>query len=135
MVHEWSLAEAIVEYVSRIARERGEMGIESIEIRLGLLQGIDREILDFALKELFKQNGLDVKNIIYSPVEIRLHCRRCGYLWSIDMNEVDEAVREAVHFIPETVYSYFKCPRCGSRDFEIVSGRGVEIGEIKWVRQ
>jgi len=135
LVHEWSLAEAIVEYVSRIARERGEVGIESIEIRLGLLQGIDREILDFALKELFKQNGLDVKNIIYSPVEIRLHCRRCGYVWSIDMDEVDEAVREAVHFIPETVYSYFKCPRCGSRDFEIVSGRGVEIGEIKWVRQ
>jgi len=135
LVHEWSLAEAIVEYVSRIARERGEVGIESIEIRLGLLQGIDQEILDFALKELFKQNGLDVKNIVYSPVEIRLHCRRCGYVWSIDMDEVDEAIREAVHFIPETVYSYFKCPRCGSRDFEVVSGRGVEIGEIKWFRQ
>ncbi len=132
MVHEWALAEAIAEYVSRLAVEEGSRDIEKIVVKLGLLQGIDQEVLDYALKELFKQYGLNVEVIEYSFVELKLRCRRCGYTWTLNMEDVDEAVREAIHFVPETVYSFFKCPRCGSRDFEIVSGRGVEIGEIVW---
>ena len=132
MVHEWALAEAIVEYVDKLAGEKGSRVIEEIEIRLGMLQGIDKDVLDFALKEIFRERGLSVKKIVYRDVDLVLHCRRCGYEWSVSMSDVEESIREAIHFVPETVYSYFKCPRCGSRDFEIVSGRGVEIGEIRW---
>ncbi len=132
MVHEWALAEAIAEYLDNMAREKGTRVIEKVEIRLGMLQGIDRDVLDYALKEILKERGFTVHNIVYRNVELLLRCRRCGYQWSVSMDEVDEAVREAIHFVPETVYSFFKCPRCGSRDFEIVSGRGVEIGEITW---
>lgn len=132
LVHEWALAEAIVEYVARQAEEKNKMNIKSITIKLGILQGIDRDILDYALKELFKDHGLRVDEIKYIDESLKLHCRRCGYEWSLSMEEVDEAIREAMHFVPETIYSYFKCPRCGSHDYEIVSGRGVEIGEIIW---
>ncbi len=132
MVHEWALAEAIVEYIEREAGQIGKKDIEKLVLKLGLLQSIDREILDFALKELFRDRGLNVESIVYVDEDIKLKCRRCGFEWSISMDEVDEAIREAIHFVPETVYSYFKCPRCGSRDFQILSGRGVLIGEIKW---
>lgn len=131
MVHEWALAEAIVEYVAQLSPGAGSV-VEELELRLGALQSIDREVLDFALHELFREKGLVVEKITYSEVEPKLHCRRCGFEWSIDLNSVSETVREAVHFVPEAVHSFFTCPRCGSRDFEVVGGRGVEIGIVKW---
>jgi hydrogenase nickel incorporation protein HypA/HybF len=132
VVHEWALAEAIVNYVLSEANRRGARGAEKIVLRLGILQSIDREILDFSLRELFKMNNFSVKEIKYVEEPVKLRCRRCGYEWSINVDELDEAIRESIHFVPETVYSFFKCPRCGSRDFEIVSGRGIRIEEIKW---
>ncbi len=132
MVHEWALAEAIVNYVLSEAGRRGVNGAEKIVLRLGVLQSIDREILDFSLRELFKMNNFNVREIKYIDEPVRLRCRRCGYEWSINVEELDEATRESIHFVPETVYSFFKCPRCGSRDFEIISGRGIKIEEIIW---
>lgn len=127
MVHEWALAEAIKDYIKSHSRGRG---IEKIVIKLGVLQSIDREILDFALKNLLEEEGIRAKSIVYEEEPVVLRCRRCGHVWAPDLSRTDEAIREAIHFIPEAAYSYLKCPKCGSRDFEIVSGRGLAIKEI-----
>jgi len=127
MVHEWALAEAIKDYIKNHSRGRG---VEKVIIKLGVLQSIDREILDFALKKLLEEEGIRAKSIVYEEEPVVLKCRRCGYVWAPDLGGTDEAIREAIHFVPEAVYSYFKCPKCGSRDFEIVSGRGLAIKEI-----
>jgi len=46
----------------------------------------------------------------------------------VDDNE-DES--EAIHFIPEVAFVHARCPKCGSPDFEIMTGRGVSITLIK----
>ncbi len=130
MVHEWALAESIADYIEQELSRTGKNSVSRIVIRLGVLQSIDKEILDFALKEIIKSRGYHVGEIIYEDEEVVLKCRRCGYSWKINPSQLNEAVREAIHFVPEAVYSYFKCPRCGSRDFEIVRGRGISIEEI-----
>ncbi len=130
MVHEWALAESIADYIEQELNRTGKKSIIRIMIKLGVLQSIDKEILDFALKEIIKSRGYHVGEIIYEDEEVSLKCRKCGYEWEINPSQLDEAVREAIHFVPEAVYSYFKCPRCGSRDFEIVRGRGISIQEI-----
>jgi len=132
VVHEWALAEAIAEYIAKLADEKACKEVEEIEVRLGALQSIDREILDYALHELLRMRGVTVGKVTYRDVEPLLACRRCGFEWSVELEKVDEYVREAMHFVPETIYSFFKCPRCGSRDYEVVSGRGVEIGDVRW---
>lgn len=129
MVHEWALAEAIVEYV---LKNRENNMLEKIVLKIGMLQTIDRDILEYALRELFKLNNIVVEKIEFIEENISLKCRNCGYEWSIDMNSIDEFIRESIHFIPETIYSYFKCPKCSSRDFEIETGRGIYIEEIYW---
>lgn len=130
MVHEWALAESIADYIERELSKKGKKNIAKIVIKLGILQSIDKEILDFALKEIIKSRDYRVGEIVYEDEEVILKCRRCGYEWRINPSQLDEAIREAIHFVPEAVYSYFKCARCGSRDFEIVRGRGVSIKEI-----
>lgn len=129
MVHEWALAEAIVEY---ILENRENSVLEKIVLKIGSLQTIDRDILNYALRELFKLNNIIVEKIEFIEETISLKCRNCGYEWIIDIDSVNEFIRESMHFIPETIYSYFKCPNCSSRDFEIKTGRGIYIEEVCW---
>ena len=130
MVHEWALADALARYVVyRIGCER--KNIKRIIVRLGVLQSIDKEILGFALKEILESMGYTVAKIDFEDEEPVLRCRKCGHEWKPDMSVFDDTVKEAIHFVPETIFSYYKCPTCGSRDFDIVKGRGVDVTLIE----
>ncbi|NPA98812.1 MAG: hydrogenase nickel incorporation protein HypA [Crenarchaeota archaeon] len=131
MVHEWALADALARYIVYRIGGEGKKNIKRVIIRLGVLQSIDKEILGFALKEILESMGYQVKEIDFEDEEPVLKCRKCGYEWKPDMNVFDETIREAIHFVPETIFSYYKCPRCGSRDFDIVKGRGVDVTLIE----
>jgi len=129
MVHEWALAEAIANYVREYLGEKTVL--KKLIISLGELQNIDKDILDFALKEILRSMGITVQELDYEIEEAFLKCRKCSYEWKLNKNIFNENVLEAVHFVPEIIHSYFKCPKCGSRDFEVVRGRGLRIKEIE----
>lgn len=131
MVHEWALAEGVCKYVVSVA---GGRKLRKVRIALGELQSIDEGVLRFALTELLKTEGFEVgEGVIEFVVKHAvLQCRRCGHLWSLEEASLSEEEREAVHFIPEVIHAYTSCPKCGSRDFEVVEGRGVEILEVLW---
>jgi len=129
-VHEWALAEAIIKYVEAISKEHKAKKVAKLVLRLGVLQSIDKDILKFSLYELAKLKGIVIDELVFEDEEVSLRCRSCGYRWPFNINTLSEDVREALHFIPEVIHSYIKCPRCGSRDFEVVSGRGVTIKEV-----
>lgn len=131
MVHEWALAEAIIDYVENYARQKGTNYIKKLIVKLGVLQSIDKEVLKFSLDNLLSLRNIIIDRIDLVDEQLALKCRRCGYEWSLKMDDIDEPIREAIHFVPETVYSFFKCPKCGSRDYEIVKGRGVRIEAIE----
>ncbi len=130
LVHEWALAEALIEYLRNYMKSVNGRYVEKLVIGLGKLQSIDKEIFSFALTELLKQEGIIVNSIEFVEEDILFKCRKCGYLWKIDLNEFDEWIRESIHFVPEAVHSFIKCPRCGSHDFEVVRGRGVRVLEV-----
>ncbi|MEM4718007.1 MAG: hydrogenase nickel incorporation protein HypA [Desulfurococcaceae archaeon] len=124
MVHEWALADSIVLYV----KNQGLTKIRRLIVKLGALQSIDKEILEFALRELSRQSEVvvDVIEIVEEQPELR--CNTCGYSWVINLDSMSEHVRESIHFLPESIYAFIRCPRCGGIDYEIVKGRG--LGEI-----
>jgi len=129
VVHEWALAEAIADYLQGLMRREGREGFRRAVIRLGTLQSIDREVLRFSLTEVLKYRGVAVEELVFRDEEAVFRCRRCGATWTLKDLDIGDDVREAMHFIPEVIHSYFKCPKCGSRDFEVVRGRGVYIEE------
>ncbi|HDJ51535.1 MAG TPA: hydrogenase nickel incorporation protein HypA, partial [Thermoprotei archaeon] len=101
-------------------------------IVLGELQSIDEEILKYALENL--KRGTEVENVEFELVkeEVEFKCRRCSNTWKLSdlREELSDDIRESIHFIPEVVHSFIRCPRCGSRDFEVVRGRGLYIESI-----
>lgn len=129
-MHEWAIAEALVEYLNNYIKVNNVRRIKKLVVKLGELQAIDKDILLFSLNELLKIYSIPVEKIDLVDIDAYFQCRKCGHKWGLNDLNLNEDIREAIHFVPEVVFSYVKCPKCGSRDFEIISGRGVEIGEI-----
>ncbi|MEM1526735.1 MAG: hydrogenase nickel incorporation protein HypA [Ignisphaera sp.] len=130
-MHEWAIAEAIIETIITKASESNTKNFSYIKVKLGKLQQIDREILAFAINELLKlakdEHGIEVKEVVFDDEKAVAKCLRCGYGWDLDLGSMDESSKEYIHFIPEVVYAFISCPRCGSHDYDIVSGRGISV--------
>jgi hydrogenase nickel incorporation protein HypA/HybF len=133
-MHEWALAEAVIAAASEIARKEGLKEVREVKIKVGELQQIELDILEFALSQLKPAKFKDAKfNIEVARAELK--CRVCGHKWVFRKEKLDESTAEAIHFVPEIAHAYIKCPKCGSPDFEILEGRGVWLESIKGVKQ
>lgn len=132
-MHEWALAEAVISTVSKIAESEGLKEVVEVKIKVGELQQIELDILEFALSQL---KNAKLKNAEFNMeiVKAELKCRVCEYKWIFKKEKVDEETAEAIHFLPEVVHAYIKCPRCGSPDFEVLKGRGIWLESVKGVK-
>jgi hydrogenase nickel incorporation protein HypA/HybF len=132
-MHEWALAEAVLTSARQVAEQNNLKTVTEVTIRVGELQQIEPPMLRFALKQMKDGIFKDAKFRILKA-KSKLKCRVCGTTWQFNRKKLDEATAEAIHFIPEVAHTYIKCPKCGSPDFEIASGRGVWLEDIKGVR-
>ena len=129
-MHEWALAEAILTSAKEIAEKENLTEITEVTIRIGELQQVERPILRFAISQMKPPQFKKTKFRILTE-KSKLRCRVCGTSWRFDSKSMDEETAEAIHFVPEVAHSYIKCPKCGSPDFEIASGRGVWLESVK----
>ncbi len=129
-MHEWALAEAVISTASEIAEKEGIKEVAEVKIKVGELQQIELDILEFALSQL---KTAQFKNTRFSMeiMKAQLKCRVCGHQWIFTVENLDESTAEAIHFVPEIAHTYIKCPKCGSPDFEILQGRGIWLESIK----
>lgn len=133
-MHEWALAEAVVSTAVRIAERDGLPRIREIEVQIGELQQIERDVFEFALRHVLVPGDplwSEVSFVIQTePAELR--CRACDHEWPLgdSLATLPEEQREAIHFLPEMVHVYVTCPHCGSPDFEVVRGRGVSLVSV-----
>jgi hydrogenase nickel incorporation protein HypA/HybF len=129
-MHEWALAEAIIAAASEVAEKESLKQVKEVKIKVGELQQIELDILEFALSQL-KPAKFKNANFSIEIVKAELKCRVCGHKWFFRKEELDKDTSEAIHFVPEVAHAYIKCPKCGSPDFEILQGRGVWLQSIK----
>ena len=132
-MHEWAVAEAVIAATTQIAKKERLKEVKEVTIKVGELQQIERDTLQFALSQLKPASFKDAKFRI-TRAKTELKCRVCGYTWLFKKQKLDETAAEAIHFVPEVAHAYIKCSKCGSPDFEIMEGRGVWLENIKGVR-
>jgi hydrogenase nickel incorporation protein HypA/HybF len=132
-MHEWALAEAVITAASEIAEKENLQEVTEVNIKIGELQQVEREILLFALQQLKPAKFKNAKFHI-AKAKTTLKCRACGHTWLFQKQKLDKTTAEAIHFVPEVAHTYVKCPRCGSPDFEIKEGRGIWLETIKGAR-
>jgi hydrogenase nickel incorporation protein HypA/HybF len=129
-MHEWALAEAILTSAKELAEKENLREVTAVTIRIGELQQVEPDILRFALSQMKTELFKNAKFRILKA-KSTLKCRVCGTTWHFSLKQLDSATAEAIHFVPEVAHTYIKCPKCGSPDFEIVSGRGIWLDNIK----
>jgi hydrogenase nickel incorporation protein HypA/HybF len=133
-MHEWALAEGVVSTAVKIARAEGLSEITEVVVKIGELQQVEHDVLNFALEQLRKPMMKDARFVL-ETIPARLRCRVCGEEWRFSPEELSEEVSEAIHFVPEVAHVYIKCLGCGSPDFEVVEGRGVILASIKGIKK
>jgi hydrogenase nickel incorporation protein HypA/HybF len=133
-MHEWALAEGVIQTASRIAEEQGLEEIVEVTIKIGELQQVEHEIIEFALEQL-RTPAMKKTKFTLQSVPGKLKCRVCGEEWRFSPSEMEEDASEAIHFVPEVAHVYIGCPKCGSPDFQVLEGRGVILASIRGVKK
>lgn len=121
-MHEWAIAHAVLLSMADAYRR----GARRFRVVLGELQNIDVDALRGYIDELMRQEGLEVE-VHYEVEKAVLRCNRCSHRFLLDETGLREDEREAIHFLPEAVTAYVRCPRCGSSDLSVERGRGVRL--------
>jgi hydrogenase nickel incorporation protein HypA/HybF len=130
-MHEWALAEAVIEATASALIGHSPSSLRSVTVLIGELQAVDREIFQFALSQMVKEQPFAAAEFIVEKEPAFFQCGRCGHGWSLDrMRSIDAGTREAIHFLPESAHAFLRCPACGSPDYRIQKGRGVSIASI-----
>ncbi len=130
-MHEWALAEAVIESVKKYIGNRSLKDVERVVVGFGELQNIDLEIFKFGLSNILGPDSDAAKIFTVEIERASFRCNSCGYIWNLaECDYLGEDEREAMHFLPEASRVYISCPKCGSRDFEVISGRGVVIKHV-----
>ena len=134
-MHEWALAEGVVETALKAADEHGMDSVARIDVRIGQLQQIETDIFSFAMASIMAESDQRVRG---ASVDLRiepatLECRKCSAVWQLDddLEKLSEEESEAVHFVPELAHVYIRCHACGSPDFHVKEGRGVWIAGVE----
>ncbi len=127
-MHEWAVAEGIVEALVERGRKEGAKRITGFRLILGEIQGVEEEALRFALRELSRGTMLEGAEVTVERERGRVGCRGCGFEWFPGEGSGEE---EALHFLPDLLPLFLKCPRCGSVDLEIRGGRGIWVSSLE----
>lgn len=134
-MHEWALAEAVVETAVREAKKEGLKEILCVKVMVGELQQIELDVFKLALESAVQLHEplLNIEKMDIAIDKCILKCRICGNEWPYGhtLKSLDDDKVEAIHFLPEVAHVYMRCPECGSPDFEIIRGRGVWIDTIE----
>ncbi|MCK4433252.1 MAG: hydrogenase nickel incorporation protein HypA [Methanomicrobia archaeon] len=131
-MHEWALAEAVISTALEASKEKNVKEIRELRITMGELQQIDLEIFEFALNEIIKSHDILKKTKIKIEIENAFfRCNVCGHEWKFTKDKLSFEESESIHFIPEIVHTYLRCPQCSSPDFEVIKGRGVWLDSIE----
>ena len=83
-MHEWALAESILTATVEESKKEKMKKITEIEINLGELQQIEKDIFKFALNEIIKEQGEIFKNvkITIKTEKSTLKCKNCENTWN-----------------------------------------------------
>ncbi len=131
-MHEWALAEAVLDATASALQGRKPQCLRSVTVVVGELQSVDRGIFDFALKTLLAERPFRQAACVLETEPATFRCGSCGREWTLAAGAaLDAETREAIHFLPEAAHAFIRCPSCASPDYAVCGGRGVSIREIR----
>lgn len=107
-MHEMSIAKSIFEIVNGEIERCGVQKVVEIRIRAGVLMGIVADSLRFCFSILAQDTPAQDAEIVIEKTPLKGLCKTCETPFMVENYE-------------------FLCPKCGSEDMEIISGKELFI--------
>jgi len=130
-MHEWAISESILNSAIDSARAQGILKLTKIRIGVGELAQLEPDILRFALEKIKAGTLAGTAILEIETVPARFSCRSCENEWGFaDVKAKlfsDVGKEDPLHYVPDFIYSFMRCPRCDSPDFNITSGRDTSF--------
>jgi len=112
LMHELSLATALVEQVQQICAAEKAEAVVAIRLRLGALSGVDRESFEFTFPLAAEGTSAAAAKLIFEPVAAEIACEGCG--------KTSKPGR-----------MFLTCGLCGSNRVKIIAGREFQIISVE----
>jgi hydrogenase nickel incorporation protein HypA/HybF len=131
-MHELALAEGIVSAVLDLARKKGGRVI-GFKVAIGELAQFDKRLIEDLLRELIKGTELKDAHITVEVENAIIKCLYCDSKWGFQelVGPLPDEEKEMIHFLPELLNSFSRCPTCGRSDLEIEGGRSIRVVEVE----
>jgi hydrogenase nickel insertion protein HypA len=114
IMHEASIALSILDIVQTKCQEEGGSSVDSVRVRIGKAAGIMPDSLVFAFDAAKDNTVAKNASLTIETVPVGGTCHGCKK-----------------EFTVEDAQYVFSCPLCGSKSFEITSGREMEIVDME----
>lgn len=124
-MHEYSLAQGIVQTVVEVAREHNATKIKKVEVTAGEFSMINFEQLEFAFGIASEGTIAEGAELLIEEEKGKIECEECQY-----QGPIEQAIQEMDHFIVD-LSNIFECPNCHSNRTKIVGGRDVYVKNIE----
>jgi hydrogenase nickel insertion protein HypA len=132
-LHEFSLVEGIIQSVGELASTNKKQ-VESVSVAVGELAQFDIRVIRELLAELKRGTPLEGAHVHVRIEKAKVRCLNCKKEWSFSdiLGPLSTDEKEVVHFFPEILSSYSRCPSCHKSYLEIEEGRSVRIAEVRF---
>jgi hydrogenase nickel incorporation protein HypA/HybF len=111
-MHEFSLAQNIVEIAEESAKKAGKNTVAKVDVEAGTQSGVVFEALETAMEAIKKGTMLENAKIIIHRIQARARCNECSH--EFDIQELYDA-----------------CPKCGSFMHEILCGTELRVKSLE----
>lgn len=120
VVHEYGIAQALVEQVSQVARDNGASGVTRVVIQVGRLRSVVPDALRWGFEVASAGSVAEGAELVIEEIPISIRCKGCG-----TQSDLDDPV--------------YICPECKGLDVEPLSGdelilKTLEIGDERDTR-
>ncbi len=113
-MHETALALSILDIIVEKCSEAGGHTVDSVRVRIGKAAGVLPDALQFAFDAVKATTVAERAQLVIEPVPVGGICNECR----------KEFTAGDAQFV-------FSCPLCGSKSFEIKTGREMEIMDME----
>ena len=108
-MHELSIAISIVEMAQEEAKSHGQVQVQAVHLRLGLLSGVAKEALLSSYEVACHATPLEGSRLLIEEIPVDVFCPKC---------EVPRLV---------TSIQWFCCPECGTPTPTVLRGKELEV--------
>lgn len=110
-MHELSIAKNIVEIIKESVDEKELYEVDKVILKIGELSGVVTDSLLFSLQAITSDTQLQNAKFETVNIPFAIKCNTCGEVSNTELGIV-------------------KCPLCGDKNTEVISGNELLISEI-----